>query len=138
MGRGPSSRIAVQRARILSVGLDTDVATRRPAAEPGALDRAGERGAYVTLEVAPDEAEVLAVARSEGRLDLVLRNATDDAVVATAGATLRRVSAFDDPTADAVVDAPAPTAGRRVQLSAAAEDRVPRRGRRGIEVINAK
>ena len=91
-GRGPSARIAVQNARVLSVGRDTDVATRP---EPAPDDPHGrDRATFVTLEVTPDEAEVLAVARNEGRIDLVLRNAGDEDAVDTRGATPDRFSAF--------------------------------------------
>jgi len=151
MGRGPSARIAVQHAQVLSVGLDTDVATRRIKRDEGGVDMAAEHGTYVTLEVAPEEAEILAVARSEGRIDLVLRNATDDQVIDTPGATPDTFSAFAVAEVAMVAeDAPAPTtkpapqkAKRRIQLAASDSPDVPAaRGPRSsggsIEVINAK
>jgi len=42
-----------------------------------------------TMEVTPDEAEILALAAAEGKLQFALRNATDDATVTTYGATTR-------------------------------------------------
>ncbi len=151
MGRGPSARIAVQHAQVLSVGLDTDVATRRVKRDDGGLDSSAERGTYVTLEVAPEEAEILAVARSEGRIDLVLRNASDDAVIDTQGATPDRFSAFaateevaiDAEDAPARPRAPALKAKRRIQLAASDSPDVPaarasRSSGGAIEVIHAK
>lgn len=148
MGRGPSARIAVQHAQVLSVGLDTDVATRRVKRDDGGLDSSAEHGTYVTLEVAPEEAEILAVARSEGRIDLVLRNATDDQVIDTPGATPDKFSAFAEPeVAIAAEDAPAPAPTkkqlkekRRIQLAASDSPDVPAARSSGgsIEVINAK
>ncbi len=96
MGRGPSSRIAVQNARVLSLGMDADVATRSIRKQKAdRLTGTPEQGAtYVTLEVTPEEAEILAIARNEGTLDLALRNATDDQLVETFGATPMKFSAF--------------------------------------------
>lgn len=152
MGRGPSARIAVQHARVLSVGLDTDVATRRVKRDEAGLDSSsGDRGTYVTLEVTPEEAEILAVARSEGRIDLVLRNATDDAVIDTPGATPDGFSAFAGREEVALADEPAPAPARRttptvkrdkkrIQIVASDKPDVPasRSGGGAIEVFNAK
>lgn len=119
-GRGPSSRIAVQNARVLSLGMDADVATRRVREEHA--DRltgsAQSGGTFVTLEVTPDEAEILSIARAEGTIDLILRNATDDAEVDTPGATPDRFSAFARVPDDGAVAAaePAAPAPRRIRL----------------------
>jgi pilus assembly protein CpaB len=43
-----------------------------------------------TLEVTPEEGEILAFAAAEGKLQLALRNNTDDQLVSTRGATLAR------------------------------------------------
>jgi pilus assembly protein CpaB len=149
MGRGPSSRIAVQNARVLSVGLDTDVATRKVQRTEGGLDQSADRGTYVTLEVAPSEVEVLAVARTEGRIDLVLRNAGDDALVDTPGATPDKFSAFAVPevvVADAEPEL-APVAGRKptvkrrdrhIQIVASDKSDVPASRSGAIEVQYAK
>jgi pilus assembly protein CpaB len=116
LGRGPSARIAVQRARVLSVGRATDIATAQPPVTDDGDLRASDRATFVTLEVTPDEAEVLAVARNEGRIDVVLRNAADDEPTDTRGATPDRFSAFAEQSGHG---APRPSA--------------PRRGRRGAE-----
>jgi pilus assembly protein CpaB len=150
MGRGPSARLAVQRARVLSVGMDTDVATRRVERGNDGLDKTADRGTFVTLEVSPSDAEVLAVARAEGRVDLVLRNATDDAIVETTGARPDQFSAFQPPAApDIEMAAPAPElvrapTGKRdrraIQLVASDKPDVasPPKNRGGIEVLHAK
>jgi len=95
-GRGPSARIAVQNARVLSLGMDADVATRKIRKRKsdrfsGAQDQGGT---FVTLEVSPEDAETLSIARNEGKIDLILRNGADDATVDTKGATPNKFSAF--------------------------------------------
>lgn len=47
----------------------------------------------VTLQVRPDEAEILALTSGEGRVQLVLRNSADNAIAPTSGAHLRAVYA---------------------------------------------
>ena len=136
-GRGPSSRIAVQSAQVLTVGADTDVATRKARAR--SADRLtstpDQGGTFVTLEVTPEEAEILAIARNEGQLDLALRNGADDQVIETAGATPLTLSAFapDALAAGAARAAPAsddsavtaarskPPRKRRIQIVASDE-----------------
>ena len=94
-GRGPSARIAVQNARVLTVGAETDVATRRAGAARGDLTRGpDEHKTFVTLEVTPEEAEIISIARNEGNIDIALRNGSDDVVVETGGATPNKFSAF--------------------------------------------
>ncbi|HUH01012.1 MAG TPA: Flp pilus assembly protein CpaB [Kofleriaceae bacterium] len=115
MGRGPSSRIAVQNARVLSLGMDADVATRqvRRSKADRLTGAPNEGGTFVTLEVTPEEAEVLSIARNEGQIDLVLRNASDDQLVETDGATPTKFSAFaptDDPAAAVAVAGDKPAA----------------------------
>jgi pilus assembly protein CpaB len=127
MGRGPSARIAVQNARVLSVGMDADVATRKMAVKK--TDKlsgtASDGGTFVTLEVTPAEAEILAVAKREGTVDLVLRNATDDRVIDTDGATPNAFSAFA-PAPEA--EGAEPTAGKTARADR--KVRVKRNNRR--------
>ena len=66
----------------------------------------------VTLEVSPEEAEKLDLARSVGALSLVLRNQIDPRPVATAGATKR--SLLNEPVLQAA--APAAPLARAVQI----------------------
>ena len=79
----------------------------------------GERrsdGAVVTVLVTPGEAEVLALAAREGKLDLALRNANDNDSVTTSGtnAFLLLGRPFPGtPSAAASVPPPPPMASRR-------------------------
>jgi pilus assembly protein CpaB len=145
-GRGPSSRIAVQHARVLSVNMDVDVATRRIQQQrTDRMTNSPETSTYLTLEVTPEEAEILSIARNEGRIDVALRNATDDRLVRTMGATPALFSAFaaDEEGAEAPPQqaarrtnpARAPRtqlSPRRVQIVANDEpDSTPARGRTG-------
>lgn len=116
--RGPSSRIAVQNARVLTVGSDSDVATRRrkAKAEPG------ERGTFLTLEVSPQDAEIIAMGRNEGRIDIALRSSSDQDNVATTGATPVALSADDaeEPVVETAVSeepeaTPAPAPKRKAR-----------------------
>ncbi|WP_343656624.1 Flp pilus assembly protein CpaB [Cupriavidus sp.] len=61
----------------------------------------------VTLEVTPDQAEKLDVARSVGTLSLVLRNQMDVADINTGGATKHTLLGRTDPPAPAPAAAPA-------------------------------
>ncbi len=126
-GRGPSSRIAVQNARVLTVGADTDVATRRT--QERTSDRLSrtpaQGGTYITLEVTPAEAEILSIARNEGKLDIALRNGSDNMEVETAGATASSFSAFARDLASAKVAATKPEK----------TSRRPRRRRRRIRIV---
>lgn len=82
----------------------------------------------VTLEVTPEQAEKLDLARSVGTLSLVLRSQVDTAPVLTEGATkqqlLRRVAEAEPPTAEpakavvkkVVVRRPAPSAKEKVEV----------------------
>jgi pilus assembly protein CpaB len=116
-GRGPSTRIAVENARVLAVESETDVATRRP--RPEGSENSGSQstlaGTVVTLEVLPEDAEVVSLASREGQVDLALRSGSDTKPVETRGATPVMFSAFaPELTVDPVTGQPvlgtAPTA----------------------------
>lgn len=131
MGRGPSARIAVQNARVLSVGMDADVATRKlKRREADTISSGDASGTFVTLEVTPSEAEILAVAKREGTVDLVLRNATDDLAIDTDGATPEKFSAF-------AVEPEAEDTGETAKKKTAREDRTVRvkRQNRRIQLV---
>jgi pilus assembly protein CpaB len=64
----------------------------------------------VTLLVDPREAEALTLANNEGHIQLVLRNSTDRAVIASAGHTLHELYGASRPDAQAVA---APAASNR-------------------------
>ncbi len=136
MGRGPSSRIAVQNARVLSLGMDADVATRT-IREQKADKLTGSQehgGTFVTLEVTPDEAEILSMARNEGKIDLVLRNATDDEIVETPGATPVSFSAFAEETAEEATELAAADPGKSKDKDKRKPVRVKRHNRR-IQIV---
>jgi len=151
-GHGPLAYTAVQRAQVLSVGLDVDVATRSARTDDD--DRRHRDTTYVTLQVTPEEAEIIGVARSEGRIDLSLRNGGDSAIVETPGAnpeTLMPKLAMEE---DGEGDGEAPSEGdkaeprkhqrrasryRSPRLRLTAKDDVPTRrsSRSGIETYRA-
>lgn len=97
MGRGSSTRIAVEDARVLAVEHDTDVATRRPprADSEGSMSSSDPMNdTVVTIELTPEQAEIVSLAFREGNVDLALRNAGDHAPGGTKGVTPDILSAF--------------------------------------------
>ena len=94
-----STKIVLQNIKVLAVGEDIDPLTiserrrlHRKKQEEGAMGdepsgESKEKRGVVTLSVTPEEAERLALARREGKLDIILRNPKDNAVVETDGAT---------------------------------------------------
>lgn len=115
-GTGPTATTVVQRARVLSVGLDVDVATRRVERPKDEGKFRSRNTTYVTLEVSPEEAEVVSVARNEGQIDLTLRNGGDDQVVVTRGArplTLIPELEFEEGEVEAVDGEDEPKTRRR-------------------------
>ena len=70
------SKIVLERILVLAVAQDVEQDAGKP-----------QVANAVTLEVTPDQAERLDLARSVGALSLVLRNQTESAPVATRGAT---------------------------------------------------
>ena len=101
----PISRIVLERIRVMAVAQDA-----------GAQDNKPRVVNAVTLEVTPEQAERMDLARSVGTLSLVLRSQGDTAPVATQGARKRDVllsqAAPQDPPASAM---------RRVSPAAAPE-----------------
>jgi len=100
VGRPQSTtKIVLQNIKVLAVGEDIDpltISNRRRAAEKkqqggalagGEAPSAKEARGIVTLLVDPEEAEKLALARREGKIDIVLRNPKDDRKIDTPGAT---------------------------------------------------
>jgi pilus assembly protein CpaB len=85
----------------------------------------------VTLELAPEDAEKLDLARSVGTLSLVLRNQLDKANVATAGVTKVELLRLR-PVADAHAPAPAPAP---VHVRARAQARPSTVSQQCVEVI---
>ncbi len=82
---GRMTRTILSKARVLSAGENL---------EPDASGKP-QRVAVVTLLVSPEQAELLTLASSQGRLQLVLRNMRDEDVVETRGVRERQIFAMD-------------------------------------------
>jgi pilus assembly protein CpaB len=67
--QGPISKIVLQNIKVLASGQNID--------QPKNDDREAQQVKAVTLQVTPEEAEKLALASSEGKLQLVMRNSID-------------------------------------------------------------
>lgn len=74
------SKIVLQNIKVLANGQNIDKPKN---------DREVERVKAITLQVTPEQAEKLALASSEGKLQLVMRNSVDQADEQTAGANKR-------------------------------------------------
>ena len=83
------SKIVLQNIKVLANGANLD----RPKNEKEA-----ERVKTVTLQVTPDQAEKLALAQSDGRLQLVMRNSIDQGDEVTPGANKRTLLAGERAT----------------------------------------
>ncbi|HEY8412194.1 MAG TPA: Flp pilus assembly protein CpaB [Pyrinomonadaceae bacterium] len=114
------SKIVLQNIKVLANGANLD----KPKNEKEA-----ERVKTVTLQVTPEQAEKLALASSEGRLQLVMRNSIDQGDEVTSGATKKSLlsgeRALPLPEAgvgkDAKPVAPRTTAPRRPHVRLAGE-----------------
>jgi pilus assembly protein CpaB len=82
---GRMTRTILSKVRVISAGENL---------EPDASGKA-QRVAVVTLLVSPEQAELLTLASSQGRLQLVLRNMRDEDVVETRGVRERQMFAMD-------------------------------------------
>lgn len=74
------SKIVLQNVPVLAIGQIVDQKEGKPVTVP-----------TVTMDVSPEDAEKLAVASTQGRLQLVLRRAGDKEVANTGGATVSKV-----------------------------------------------
>jgi pilus assembly protein CpaB len=88
----PISRIVLQNVPILATGqiLSEQKKDEKPQVVP-----------TVTVDVTPEDAEKLAIASTQGRLQLVLRRVGDKEVAKTTGATVARVVGLGAPKAEA-------------------------------------
>jgi pilus assembly protein CpaB len=68
-GPGPISKIVLQNIKVLASGQNID--------QPKSGDRDAQQVKAVTLQVTPEQAEKLALASTEGKLQLVMRNSVD-------------------------------------------------------------
>jgi len=84
-----TSRTVLQNIRVLAVGEIMDQKEGKPVPVT-----------TVTVAVTPEQAEILALAGNEGRLQLVLRKYGDQEEVATKGATLSRLLLYPEGAVD--------------------------------------
>jgi len=83
----PHSRVIMHNMRVLSVGAETERASATPRDGPP-VTQAAALASTATLEVTPSEAEQLALATNQGRIQLVLRGFGDPETVVTSGASI--------------------------------------------------
>jgi pilus assembly protein CpaB len=81
----PVTMTVLENIPVLAVGTETEIRGRQE--KPVEVD-------VITLEVSPEEAEVLALASAEGKLQLSLRNFSDTKNMATKGATVESLMMF--------------------------------------------
>ncbi|MCA9537489.1 MAG: Flp pilus assembly protein CpaB [Myxococcales bacterium] len=126
--RYATTKVVLQNVRVLAVDGLSDAAELARRLEEGRSGGA-DRRSVVTLLVNPEEAEVLALASREGKVDLMLRNAGDARTVSTFGLTVSELLGEADPS-----EVEAALAGQRAlerQVEATtAEPEPPRRRRR--------
>jgi pilus assembly protein CpaB len=103
------SKIVLERILVLAVAQEVS----RDESKPKVVNA-------VTLEVTPEQAETLDLARGVGTLSLALRNQTDQAAPETAGATKRSVLELPEPPAPKAVAAVAKAAPARARTTSAA------------------
>ena len=97
--RRSNTKLVLQRIRVLAVDGAVDAAELASRQQGKKKRSAANRRSVVTLLVRPDQAEVLALASREGKLDLVLRRAGDEAEVDTLGLTVTELIGQADPKA---------------------------------------
>jgi len=81
-GAGPISKIVLQNIKVLANGQNIDKPENQ---------RDANSVKAVTLQVTPEQAEKLALATSEGRLQLVMRNSTDQGDEETTGVNKQKL-----------------------------------------------
>ncbi len=81
----PVTMTVLENIPVLATGTETEVRNKQE--KPVEVD-------VITLEVSPEEAEVLALSSTEGKLQLSLRNYSDTKNVASKGTTVQSLVAF--------------------------------------------
>ncbi len=123
--RGVTTKLVLQRIKVLSLNGSVDPADAN-AQDDKKNNNAGLQKAVVTLLVTPEQAEALALAAREGKIDLMLRNAGDPGTVETLGIDAPELLGEVDP--EELEEA---AAGQKKVEAAAARDRAaPKRRRR--------
>jgi pilus assembly protein CpaB len=97
----PATKTVLENVLVLATG--TDMEKTGKGEKPAAVD-------VITLEVTSEEGEKLALAATEGRLQLALRNQADSAEVLTNGTTVTRLMSSASPKEPAPVRHVAPAA----------------------------
>ncbi len=121
------SKIVLERILVLAVAQETTTDANKPKVVSA-----------VTLELTPEEAEKLDLARSVGTLSLALRNQVDQANVQTQGATKAKLlgaAAKPAPAPIALTSAPTPVVHRR-PAPAAPPPEAPPPPRKCVTVVN--
>jgi len=106
------SKIVLERILVLAVAQEVN----RDETKPKVVNA-------VTLEVTPEQAEMLDLARSVGTLSLVLRNQVDPAAAQTTGATKQNLLPAASPIKPVALQAPAPRPRPQAPRPAAARQR---------------
>ncbi|NML15299.1 Flp pilus assembly protein CpaB [Azohydromonas sp. G-1-1-14] len=118
------SKIVLERILVLAVAQEAN----RDDTKPKVVNA-------VTLELTPDQAEKLDLARSVGTLSLVLRNQVDPQPGGTAGATKDSLLQTVSTAAPVVVPRPVQVAPRRTAPTVAAPVQAPAPAQQCVEVI---
>ena len=106
--RGPGvSRIVLQKLKVIAVGQTYEVSER---SEP-------QDASVITLLVTPEQAEVLTLASTEGRIQLALRNTTDESRAQTRGTPAEALEGQATPAPRASTPAPSPARPRKQEVS---------------------
>ena len=120
------SKIVLERILVLAVAQDVE----RDATKPQVTNA-------VTLEVTPEQAEVLDLARSVGSLSLVLRNQTESQTASTVGVTKEALLGMREAQPAAMPVALAPTPTPRPAPRKVAAPPKPERASDCVEIIRA-
>src|SRR5437870_328673 len=113
-GQGPISKIVLQHIKVLASGAKIDSPENQR--EPTAVKA-------VTLQVTPEEAEKLVLAANEGKLQLVMRNYSDQESADTKGASKNSLLSGEDvkpepaPPSVAKLEQPKPAKPMRVPVA---------------------
>jgi Flp pilus assembly protein CpaB len=124
-----TSKTVLQRVKVVAVtGAVDGVSFSRPA--DGKKKKLSDRSrrSVVTLLLTPQQAEDMAVAVRAGKIDLVLRGASDDVVVDTSGANTNRLFGREVESPDGEEGSVEPSETERVVRPRRKTARRPRRG----------
>lgn len=103
--QGPTSKIVLQHIRVLATNQDIEQDNEKEQKEKSSSKLSAIKA--VTVQVLPEQAEKLALAQAEGKLQLVMRNSVDKDDVQTTGANKHSLL-----TGERVVPIPEPVAAQ--------------------------